>query len=241
MHSCLDKDKNIVSTAYNIQYSSRVEEYVSIIQEDIKDILPPSKQYLARWISLKLLDENFSINNALKSNLNIDLDNNSNLQEKLLKIKSKLKEEGLSLSSLRNNIVLNIISEAEKIRKETCTFSNSKYNYNNKKIDKILTSKKFGIPIMLAFFALIFWITIIGANYPSQLLSNFFCYIQDLLLVFLGNLHFPEFLTNILVYRNVSNSYLGCICNASSDGNIFSFIYIARRFRLFTKNCFQSR
>ena len=42
------------------------------------------------------------------------------------------------------------------------------------KIDKILTSKKFGIPIMIAMLAVIFWITIIGANYPSKLLSKIF-------------------------------------------------------------------
>ena len=38
----------------------------------------------------------------------------------------------------------------------------------------MLTGKLFGIPIMLVLFGLIFWITVSGANYPSEMLSLFF-------------------------------------------------------------------
>ena len=123
--------------------------------------------------------------------------------------------------------VSNNISKAEEIAKEVCTYSDSRYNLRTRKIDKILTSKKFGIPIMIAFLALIFWITIAGANYPSALLSDFFAFIQEKLLVLFINLHVPEFLTNILIYRHVSNCIMGCLRNASTYGNILSFVYLA--------------
>ena len=178
-----NKDSKSCDIPSPIIYDDDVENSVNEIKEDIQNILPASKAYLARWIALKLLDENASINKALKSYLHIDLDNNSGLQEKLQKIKTNLNEKGLELSNLRDSIVLNIISKAEEIRKETCTFNSSKYNIKTRKIDEILTSKKFGIPIMLVFLALIFWITITGANYPSSLLSDFFNNIQDKLLL----------------------------------------------------------
>lgn len=187
--------------------------------------MPKQKHYLSRWISLKLLDENHSINEALKTHLNIDLENNITIQETLLEIKEELNKNGLDLSYLRDNIVSTIISKSEDVRKNVCSFNNSTYYIKTSKIDKILTSKKFGIPIMLLFFALIFWITIVGANYPSQLLSNFFGIIQNNLLLFFNNLHFPNFIINILVYRNISNCNLGCICYASSHGYIFPIIY----------------
>ena len=38
------------------------------------------------------------------------------------------------------------------------------------KIDSIITSKYFAIPSMLIMLALVLWITISGANYPSQIL-----------------------------------------------------------------------
>ncbi len=42
----------------------------------------------------------------------------------------------------------------------------------DKKIDDIVTSKKLGIPIMLVLLGLVFWITIQGANIPSQILAD---------------------------------------------------------------------
>ena len=39
-------------------------------------LLPENKKYLARWISLKLLDENDLIYEAIKSNFHIDIVNN---------------------------------------------------------------------------------------------------------------------------------------------------------------------
>ncbi len=47
--------------------------------------------------------------------------------------------------------------------------------------DRVLTSRAFGIPIMLLFFAGILWLTIEGANYPSELLSRLFGYIKPYL------------------------------------------------------------
>jgi len=74
-------------------------------------------------------------------------------------------------------------------------------------MDKILTSKALGIPIMLLFLGLIFWITIVGANYPSQLLSNFFGAIQDKLYILFDSIHSPYWLTSLLidgVYRTLT-------------------------------------
>lgn len=41
-------------------------------------------------------------------------------------------------------------------------------------LDRIVTSKRFGIPLMVGLLALILWITIVLANYPSALLSELF-------------------------------------------------------------------
>lgn len=53
-----------------------------------------------------------------------------------------------------------------------------KYDQANKrrafdeKLDRILTSKRWGFPIMILMLAIVLWITIVGSNYPSELLSN---------------------------------------------------------------------
>lgn len=40
------------------------------------------------------------------------------------------------------------------------------------RLDRILTSKRWGFPIMLLLLGVIFWLTIVGSNYPSSLLSD---------------------------------------------------------------------
>ena len=52
----------------------------------------------------------------------------------------------------------------------------------DRQIDKVLTSRVLGFPIMLALLALGFFITITGANYPSQLLSDVLFKVQDKLI-----------------------------------------------------------
>lgn len=84
---------------------------------------------------------------------------------------------------------------------EKCVVKNSKraVDRRTEKLDKILTSKSTGIPIMLGLFALLFWITAIGANYPSELLGSLFDYIKQLLYKFFDFINAPIFLKGIII------------------------------------------
>lgn len=75
---------------------------------------------------------------------------------------------------MEDAIVTALITEAEQIAKETVFYENKQYQKRDRAIDRLLTDKRTGIPLMLCLFALIFWITIYGANYPSQWLSALF-------------------------------------------------------------------
>ena len=100
-----------------------------------------------------------------------------------------------------------IFERAHEIVAEVVTLKNENYNERDKKIDRILTSKKFGIPIMILFFCLIFWITIVGANYPSELLSSLFANIEPPLKNFFTYIHTPTWLLSLLfdgVYKTVT-------------------------------------
>ena len=100
-----------------------------------------------------------------------------------------------------------IMKHCEEISNKVCTFENQNYRSLDKKIDKILTSKTLGIPIMLLFLGIIFWITIVGANYPSSLLSEFFGWIQEKLILGANSIHMPEWLSSMLilgVYQTVT-------------------------------------
>lgn len=49
----------------------------------------------------------------------------------------------------------------------------------DRKIDNIVMSRKYGIPIMLLLMALLLWITVVGANYPSAVLAEIFSIMEN--------------------------------------------------------------
>ncbi len=90
-----------------------------------------------------------------------------------------------------------------ELSKEICSqcvkeFSND-LNTKTQKIDRILTSKATGIPIMLLLFGLLFWITAVGANYPSEWLSRLFEIIKDELYNLFDLLSVPAFISGLLI------------------------------------------
>ena len=62
-----------------------------------------------------------------------------------------------------------IVVEAERIAE--CVVHKSGLVSKGERFDRILTSKRYGIPIMIAMLGVIFWVTIVGANYPTVFLS----------------------------------------------------------------------
>ncbi len=90
------------------------------------------------------------------------------------------------------------VHAAEQIAVETVTVD-ARIPDRDRKIDAILTSRRYGIPIMLALIALVFFLTITGANIPSEWLSYLlFACAQPLndLITWLGA---PEWLRAMLI------------------------------------------
>ena len=166
---------------------SKSQDYLKldygVLNDSIDDISKnlDTNQYNKRWIALKILENNQSYINQFK-NLGIikkDFVKKQDLDvhlEVCIHISKKVKE------ILRD--VVNIPRVDEKTRK----------------IDKILTSKIWGIPIMLLFLFVIFYLTIVGANYPSSLLFSFFSSLEAPIMNFLEFLSLPNFLVDLLVH-----------------------------------------
>ncbi len=194
-------------SSYIIKYDKPIEEVICKLKEII------IKQYsieekLARWISIKLLDGDKSILKEIEEKINIDFSEKLILEKQetkksLLDIRKEiidvLESKGISEDICKEKIVSTIVKNAEEIGKQVCTFENKNYANRDRKIDKILTSKKYGIPIMIIFLLIIFWITIVGANYPSQFLFYIFGVIQEKLIEFATYINCPEWLSNMLI------------------------------------------
>lgn len=153
---------------------------------------------LCRWIAIKLIDGEEKILKSIQENLEIDLEEQG-IQQSVIEAKENLETREINSKNFKDKIVADIMKKAEETSKEVCTFKNKNYRERDLKIDKILTSKIFGIPIMILFLGLIFWITIVGANYPSEWLFSVFNWLQDKLIYFANYIHCPTWLSDMLI------------------------------------------
>ncbi len=75
--------------------------------------------------------------------------------------------------NLHDSIIEAIYKDAEQISSKVITPLESKSKFDiDRFIDKLVTSKWTGFPIMFLILALIFWITITGANIPSGMIAS---------------------------------------------------------------------
>ncbi|NLF34685.1 MAG: ferrous iron transporter B [Clostridiales bacterium] len=88
---------------------------------------------------------------------------------------------------------------AERIAGAAVRFTREDYARRDRRLDHILTNRLTGIPIMLSLLLLVFWITITGANYPSQFLSEVLFGFQDTLTALFHALGAPAWLHGALV------------------------------------------
>ncbi|MBQ0083364.1 MAG: ferrous iron transporter B [Clostridiales bacterium] len=70
----------------------------------------------------------------------------------------------------------------------------------NLKIDRLITSKTFGLPFMFLMLMFLFWLTISASNYPSQLLSSLFTRLENPFYGFLLGIGIPAKLCELLVF-----------------------------------------
>ncbi len=100
-----------------------------------------------------------------------------------------------------------IVTLAEELAASAVTYTKKDYEKRDRRIDRILTGKITGFPVMLLLLALIFWITVQGANYPSAWLAGVLFRFQDILLSGAEHIGMPWWLSGALilgVYRTLA-------------------------------------
>ena len=75
--------------------------------------------------------------------------------------------------NFHDTLMESIYLNASDISKRAVTLPSEKETISwEKKIDRILTSRYLGFPIMFLILGVVFWLTIVGANYPSSLIAS---------------------------------------------------------------------
>jgi len=73
-----------------------------------------------------------------------------------------------------DTIIESIYEDASRIARKTVNVKDEKQAYSlDLKIDRIVTSRWLGFPLMFLLLAIVFWVTVTGANIPSGLIASF--------------------------------------------------------------------
>lgn len=105
-----------------------------------------------------------------------------------------------------SDVVEDIFRHAERIASQAVCGSLARRGMGDV-LDDLLTSWWFGFPVMLLLLACVFWMTLIGANYPSAALARLLFAGQDMLTSLLRTVNAPPWLQGVLVmgaYRSVA-------------------------------------
>lgn len=182
---------------FKIDYPDAVEKAVNIVEKETRLIVKDRRR--AKWLALKLLEKDPSLTKELTALAGNEFLNSPALFSARLQAEELLFENGITTDKLKDIIVSSAVEYAEKIANETVTFKNPKYAAFDRKLDRFLTGKLTGYAVMIVLLAFIFWLTVTGANYPSEILSAFFGKIEMRLDELFIRLNSPDWLRGALV------------------------------------------
>ena len=183
---------------YIVRYPEELEREISILQEDLEKFLPDTLN--ARWATVRVLEDDKSFFESLSKYENIDLSVHKNLDEKIKASRLRLQDKAYNLEKIKDSIVEAFVNNAEEICKDTVIYKNKNYNQRDRKLDKLFTSKTTGFLIMFLLLLGVFWITIAGANVPSDLINKLLFSWEDNILAFLKNIGLPKSIYCPLVF-----------------------------------------
>ena len=146
-----------------VRYAKDLEQAIAAVADVMK-----TRRLNTRFTALKLLDP--EVDSTLFYE---DIENQEETRAEVEKQIARLKDK--DLYERFEDIVVHALHErAREISEECIIFNNASYQNRDMRIDHVVTSKGWGLVWMVVLFSVIFWITISGANVPSEMLSGMF-------------------------------------------------------------------
>lgn len=171
-----------------VHYDSRLEEAISALSTVIQ-----SDQLPKRFIALKLLDPNVESSRFYDCVENVD-----DVKVACNIWKDRLQEQGI-LETYEEYIVKAIQNKARSLSEACIVYHNTSYQERDMKIDRILTSRRWGFFWMIVLLCVIFWITISGANIPSAWLSDMFAQLEEWMHALFVQMHVSSAVSGFII------------------------------------------
>ena len=186
------------------QYEPYQLSYPDFIEQAIVQLLPALEQLVGdrvnhRWLALRILERDQALLTTIEEYLKIKIKGNPAIIRILSSIYQSWEEQFITKQEMQDTLVNTLVRKAADIAASAVTFHNKSYDKQDRIIDQVLTSKWTGFPVMFLTLLAIFWLTITGANYPSQLLSKGLFWVENQLVLLFQWLSVPVLVTDVLI------------------------------------------
>lgn len=188
-----------------VRYDEPIEKAIALVQSALEG--KALKILNSRFVAIKLLEGDEGLLKEINNYLGFDLTALADVSAALRDAGGILAENDINIGDLQDRFVTSIVLTAEAVCEGAVTFDQATYNMRDRRMDKILTGKFTGFAVMFLLLLGILWLSITGANYPSQLLSSAFLWLEGKLNSALFALGAPAWLQGILIdgiYKVVS-------------------------------------
>ncbi len=191
---------------YPVELREPIEKIVGLLKSVYPDL--PN----APWLALRLLDGDQGIRRALESGRLMEqlMENGAPLLprsaetpsanpalQQILHTADELSEQTRNV--LHDKFVESLFHDAHRIAQRSVSRKSAMSLWEGS-LDRFLTSRIFGLPAMLLLLACVFFLTIEGANIPSQMIAAGLFAVEDALDGFFTTLQAPWWLTGFLVH-----------------------------------------
>jgi len=185
---------NLVDTALRVARGEistqpyRIDRHQPAVEEAIErvvDLLEAAFPDLpnARWVALRLLNADSAVEAAVHSGelgllmarpgaTDPEPDTTTQIERDAILAEASSLRWGLP-HDFHDALAERIYRAAEEVAEGAQARGLKRARFDlDRTLDRVLTSRIFGFPLMLAMLAVVFWLTIAGANVPSQLLAT---------------------------------------------------------------------
>ena len=176
-------------------------DYPFVIQNELDRLrgqlrmLDPA--YDIPWIALQILNNPESTLKSLYESTSLSQADIETLNSLALRSR-KVLDQAYKNDRWPDQLIQCPIQQAQQLAEQTVTMNEAEAMKRDRQIDRILFSRWAGIPLMILLLCLVLWITLAGANIPSQMLAEFLFSLEAPLAEFLTALHLPGVIVTML-------------------------------------------
>lgn len=182
-----------------VEYPRYIEEGVERVALCLEDICG-EKDLSPRWAALRLLEGEGVILEGMTQHLGTELRQVPEVARCLDRVLRAWAIQGRGREDIGSAIATAVVEKGEALARDVVRCDEERSRRLDRRLDRLFTSRVTGFPIMLLMLLGIFWLTIVGANYPSALLGEWLFALEDWLDGALRALLVPAVAVDILVH-----------------------------------------